>query len=171
MRWTAWGVFGFMMLTALPGAAQNATHVRSVDPVIGGLITRGIERSATFRELVATIDASDSYVYVKRGDCGAGVHSCFIAVTDAGSARFLWVKVNSRKMDDSLVSSIGHELRHALEVIEQPAVRSNVDTYFLYGRIGAHSTMGTIETRAAVEAGRKIWGELLAYARRDVDKP
>jgi hypothetical protein len=167
MRWKVWGVFGLTMLAALPGAAQHATHVRTVDPVISRLIERGIERSATFRKLVAAIDASDSYVYIKRGDCGAGVRSCFIAVTDSDSARFLWVKVNSRKMDDTLVSLIGHELRHTLEVIEEPAVRNNSHAYFLYGRIGTHSTVGTIETRAAVDAGDKILQEVTAYERRD----
>jgi hypothetical protein len=166
MRWTVCGLVVWTMVAAYPSAAQDAPHVRSVDPVISRLIVRGIERSATFRELVAAVDASDGYVYVKRGDCGPGVSSCFVAVTEAGSARFLWVKVNSRKMDDDLVSFIGHELRHTLEVIEQPAVRSNGDTYFLYERIGTHSTMDTIETRAAVEAGWKIRKELLAYERR-----
>jgi hypothetical protein len=159
-------MFGLTILVGQAGAAQDATHVRSVDPVLNQLIARGIERSATFRELVAAIDASDSYVYVKRGKCGAGVRTCFMAVIDAGSVRFLWVNVNSRKPDDSLVSSIGHELRHTLEVIEQPAVRSNGEKYFLYGCIGTHSTANTIETRAAVEAGSKIQKEIFAYERR-----
>jgi len=53
------------MLAAHPGVAQEATHVRAVDPVIGPLIARGIERSATFRGLVRAIDSSDSYLYMK----------------------------------------------------------------------------------------------------------
>jgi hypothetical protein len=167
MRWTVWGVLGVTMLAARPSSAQDSTHVRSAEPAIRHLIARGLERSATFRELVAAIDASDSYVYVKTGDCGAGVHVCFIAVTDAGSVRFLWVKVNSRKSDDdTLVSLIGHELRHTLEVIEQRAVRSNGDRYFFYERVGTHSTIGTIETRAAVDAGKNIQKEVLMYERR-----
>jgi hypothetical protein len=166
MRWTVFGLLVLTTLAAQPSAAQDATHVRSVDPVISRLIERGIARSPTFHDLVSAINASDSYVYVKKGDCGPGIQACFIAVSDAGSERFLWVKVNSRKIDDGLVSLIGHELRHTLEVIEQPAVRSNGAVYFLYGRIGTHSTVGTIETRAAVEAGWKIREELRAYERR-----
>ena len=152
---------------ARPDPAPESTHVRTLDPVISRLIARGLERSATFRELVTAINGSDSYVYIKRGDCGAGVRTCFVAVIDSGSGRFLWVKVNSRKMDDSLVSLIGHELRHTIEVIQEPAVRNNSDLYFLYGRIGTHSTVGTIETRAAVDAGERVWKDMVVYERRD----
>ena len=156
--------------TARCGAGRLARAV--VDPVIGGLIARGIGRSPTFRELVAAINASDSYVYVKKGDCGAGVHSCFIAVTDSGLARFLWVKVNSRKMDDGLVSLIGHELRHTLEVIDEPAVRSNGANDFFYGRIGTHLTIGTIETRGAVVTRVIRYGRHCAWlATGAVDRP
>ena len=42
------------------------------------------------------------------------------AVTAAEPARFVWVKVDVGAADAELISRIGHELRHALEVIEQP---------------------------------------------------
>ena len=140
--------------------------MRAVDPAISQLIARGMERSVTFRELVTAINSSDGYVYIKKGDCGAGVRGCFVAVTDAGFVRYLWVKVSSRRMDDRLVSVIAHELRHTLEVIEERAVRDNDDVYFLYERIGTHSRVDTIETKAAVDAGNKVDSEIRAFARR-----
>jgi len=167
MRWTVYALFVLAIFAATPGAAQDATHihVRSLEPAINQLIARGLERSATFGALVAAIDASDSYVYIRSGDCRGGVRSCFVAVTGAESTRFLWVEINTRKTDASVVSWIGHELRHALEVIEQPAVRNNVDIFFFYQRIGTHSLSNTLETRAAVEAGTKIRQEVIAYER------
>ena len=60
---------------------------------------------------------------------------------------------------------MGHELRHALEVIEQSTVRDNGSMFFLYKRIGTHMA-GTIETRAAMTAGRKIRKELRDFERR-----
>jgi hypothetical protein len=165
MRWTALSVFGLTVLAAQPGAAQDTTHVRAVDPAIGPLITRGIEHSVTFRQLVAAIDASDSYVYVKEGSCGRSVRACLVAVTAAHSARFVWVKVDVRRADAELIGRIGHELRHALEVIEQPTVRDNDSVFFLYNRIGTHVAGSTIETNAAVAAGHRIRKELDDFER------
>jgi len=168
MRWTVCALFVLAIFAATPGAAQDATHthVRSLEPAINQLIALGLERSATFGALVAAIEASDSYVYIKSGDCRDGVRSCFVAVTGAGPARFLWVEVDIRERDAIAVSRIGHELRHTLEVIEQRDVRNNGDIFFLYQRIGTHSIADTLETRAAVEAGTKIRQEVLAYERR-----
>jgi hypothetical protein len=96
VRWTVYGLFASTMLAAHPGAGQQATHLRAVDPNISPLIALGIERSATFRQLVHAIDSHDSYVYVKEGRCGAGAPACFAGVTAAGSTRFIWVKVDLR---------------------------------------------------------------------------
>ena len=166
MRWTICAFLVLPLLAARSSAAEDTTHVRSLDEGINQFIARGIAQSPTFRDLVAAIDASDSYVYVQTGDCKGGVRSCFVGLTAVRSARFLRVKVNSRNSDVGVVSSIGHELRHALEVIEDPAVRTNKDFYFFYARIGTRSLAGTFETSAAVGAGSKIRDEVLAYERR-----
>jgi hypothetical protein len=166
MRWTVWSVCGLAILAAQPGAAQEAAHVRAVVPVIGPLIARGIEHSVTFRELVAAIDASDSNVYVKKGSCRHTVRACLVAVTAAESARFVWVTVDVHTADAELISRIGHELRHAIEVIEQPAVRDNDSMFFLYKRIGTHLAGSTIETNAAMVADHRIREEL-----RDFERP
>jgi hypothetical protein len=165
MRWPFCSVFSLTMLAAQAGAAQDARHVRAVDPVIGPLIARGVAHSATFRELVAAIDASDSYVYVQEGSCRRGVRACLVAVTAAESARFVWVKVDVQRADAELIGRIGHELRHAIEVIEQPNVRDNDSMFFLYNRIGTHVAGSTIETNAAMAADHRIRKELRDFDR------
>jgi hypothetical protein len=82
--------------------------------------------------LVETIDASDSYMYVREGDCGHGVRACFVSLTMAGSRRIMWVKGDTHKTDWDLMGSIGHELRHTIEVISNPSIRSNAAKYFFY---------------------------------------
>jgi hypothetical protein len=154
------------LLFAHPGAAQNGTHVRAVDPTIRPLIAHGVERSTTFRELVRAIDSTDSYVYVKNGSCGSSVRACLVSVTSAGPARLVWVHVDMRTVDTELISLVGHELRHALEVIEEPAVRDNDSMFFLYKRIGAHAAGSTIETRAALVTAGRIRKELRDFERR-----
>jgi hypothetical protein len=43
-----------------------------------------------------------------------------VAVTKAGANRMLRVKVDTRKADWDLMGSIGHELRHTIEVLNNP---------------------------------------------------
>jgi hypothetical protein len=57
---------------------------------INAAIEHAIERSATFRQMVQTIQESDSIVFLTEGDCGHNEHACFTTVTAAGSSRIMW---------------------------------------------------------------------------------
>jgi hypothetical protein len=150
----------------MPGTETVESHVRSSNPALLALMQQASERSATFRQLVETIQASDSYVYVDEGDCKHGVRACFVSVTTAGPRRLMWVKVDIRKADWDLMGSIGHELRHTIEVISVPSIRSNQGKYYFYERIGQRVTGGTRETRAAFDAGDAVRSEVRRFAGR-----
>ena len=150
---------------ATTSTTRISTHVRSADPSIVTLIAQATERSATFRRLVQDIDASDSYVYVNEGNCGCGVRACFTHVTAAGSKRYMWVKVDTNKADWDLMGSIGHELRHTLEAIADPSVRSDAAKFFLYERIGRRETGRARETQAAADAGESVRWEVQKFNR------
>ena len=107
------------ILAAHDSAAQGSqAHVRSSSPAIAAVMQRAGERSATFRQLVQTIELSDSYVYVNEGNCGRYVaRACFVAVTKAGPKRIMCVNVDTHKADWNLMGSIGYELRHTIEAI------------------------------------------------------
>ena len=105
---------------AIPGTPMPGPHVRSSNSELSALIKQAGERSATFRDLVDTINASDSLVFVEAGDCRHGVRACFVSVTATKSYRYMRVVVDTRKADSDLMGSIGHELRHTLEVIAEP---------------------------------------------------
>ena len=79
----------------------------------------------------------------------------------------LFVKVDLRGgVDWNLMGSIGHELRHAIEVLDDPTVVNNATMFFLYERIGYHGTgSGAVETRAAVDAGDTVRAELRSFDR------
>ncbi len=143
----------------------STSHVRSASPAIASIIAQATDRSATFRRLIQDIEASDSYVYVNEGRCGHGVRACFVTVSASGPQRFMWVKVDTHKADWDLMGSIGHELRHTLEVIADPSVRSAAAKFFFYERLGQHGTTGANETRAATEAGNAIRSEVLKFNR------
>ena len=70
------------------------------------------------------------------------------------------VVVDTRKADWDLMGSIGHELRHTIEVIAEPAVRDNSSKFFLYQQIGTLGTATARETQAAVEAGNTVRAEV-----------
>ncbi len=88
-------------------------------------------------------------------------------VTMADSHRMLWVTVDTRKHDAAWVTmgSIGHELRHAIEVIEEPSVRSNAERIFFYERIGFHTNAGALETQAALDTGANVRSEVERFIK------
>lgn len=155
----------------MPAASHTSlSHVRSDSAAIVRLVELGTEQSATFRHLVETIDAQDVFVYVQEGICGYGIRACFYAVSSSTSFRMLWVHVDTRKGADwTLMGSIGHELRHAVEVLDEPSVTTSAAMFFLYQRIGYRGqTNGLRETMAAVDAGNTIREEVRAFNRRAV---
>jgi hypothetical protein len=147
---------------AIPGN-RPVRHVRSSNVDLGTLIDQAGERSATFRALLDTINTSDSFVFVEAGECGHGVRACFVSVAEAGAYRYMRVVVDTRKADWDLMGSIGHELRHTIEVIANPHVRNNVNKHFFYEQIGTRGTATARETQAAVDAGNTVRAEVRKF--------
>jgi hypothetical protein len=85
-------------------------------------------------------------------------------ITHAGSYRFVRITLNVAKTDDHEVALLGHELHHAVELAEAPAVDDDRDYQRLYQRIGYESCSRAAprcyETDGAVKAGRAVLSEL-----------
>ena len=141
-------------------------HVRSSNPALVALIQQAGERSATFRGLVDTIETSDSIVFVEAGTCGHGVRACFVSVTGTNSYRYMRVVVDTRKADWDLMGSIGHELRHTIEVIAVPSIRNNAAKHFFYQQNGTAGTATARETQAAVDAGNTVRAEVRRFQQQ-----
>ena len=164
MAAVAAAVLGTPGLSAAADAvAANQPHVRSSSSDLVALIEQAGQRSATFRGLLETINASDSIVFVEAGACGHGVRACFVSVTASGAYRYMRVVVDTRKADWDLMGSIGHELRHTIEVIGAPRVRDNVSKHFFYQQIGTRGTDTARETQAAVDAGNTVRTEVRRF--------
>jgi hypothetical protein len=143
--------------------AANQPHVRSTNTDLVALIEQAGQRSATFRGLLEAINASDSIVFVEAGACGHGGRACFVSVAASGAYRYMRVVVDTRKADWDLMGSIGHELRHTIEVIGAPRVRDNVSKHFFYEHIGTRGTDTARETQAAVDAGNTVRTEVRRF--------
>jgi hypothetical protein len=146
--------------TAGDPAAPNHPRVRAEDPALATLIRQAIDQSETFRRLVTEIQASDGIVHVSRGRCGHYVRACLLLwMGAAGPNRMLRVVVDSEKMDNETMALLGHELRHALEVLAEPGVRTGTGMFLMYKRNGAVQGE-TFETEAAIVAGDAVYMEL-----------
>jgi hypothetical protein len=142
-----------------PAAASDA-RVRAEDPALSTLIREAIDQSATFRRLVQEIQSTDGIVFVVRGQCGHGVRACLVLwMAAAGPNRMLRVVVDStRRADIETMASLGHELRHALEVLAHSSVRTGGGMFQLYSHRG--TVQGVFETEEAIEAGDAVYVEL-----------
>ena len=149
-----------MAADAPVSGAPPMSHVRTTDPAVAAVMQNTFDRSATFRRLVATIDASDSYVYVQGGQCSHSVRACFVSVTASSTNRYMRVIVDSSGSELELMGLIAHELRHTIEVIAEPSVRDSAAKYHFYERTAMHAPGGTHETRAAMAAGEIVRSEV-----------
>jgi hypothetical protein len=144
-------------------AAETPTaRVRSDDPALAALIDQATRRSDTFRRLLATIQASSGIVYVEPGPCGHGVRACLkMWMHVSGPDRFVRIMIQrpTTDTDVEVMSALGHELQHAIEVLSAPAVRDGV-TMFNYLKRTAPTDNNRFETTAAINAGHAVYDEL-----------
>jgi len=166
-RCVTWGVIT-MLIGGMTFGVRADEHrevsasprVRSTNRAIGSLLGEAATRSSTFRGLVHTIEQTDGIVYVESGHCLHGVRACLsLSVTKAGEYRILRVLVDIAADAIALMATIAHELRHALEILTEPAVRSTTAAYLYYAR-EAPTTRDAFETEAAIAAGLAVEREL-----------
>src|SRR6185436_5727380 len=153
------------LLALVSAAASPMPRVRSTTPAIAAALIEAERLSPTFNALVRTIEGTDGIVYVERGTCRRGVHACLShSVASGGGFRLLRILVDN--VDDvvELMATIGHELRHAIELLSEPSVRTAVAAYNFYSREAPTSRL-VFETPAAVRAGIVVFDEL-TRARR-----
>lgn len=159
-------VLGMGLVSATTTEAQipvspslAAPRLRPTGITLVTVVREATARSRTFRGLVETIERSDGLVYVEEGDCGHGVRACLATVIVAGPNRVLRVRLDGRRADWDLMGSIGHELRHAVEVLGDPTITSNATMYLFYERHGLRRG-SAFETDAAIQAGNDVRDEI-----------
>src|SRR5207247_850214 len=102
----------------------------------------------------------DGIVYVEDGTCGHSVRACLhLSISTAAQYRILRVLVDARQPDWEVMASIGHELRHAIEVLGNASITTPEAIYFFY-KFDAQATGESFETEAAVSAGNAVRNEV-----------
>jgi hypothetical protein len=146
------------------GSATELVRVRSSNPLVADAIVRAIEQSTTFRQLNDTIATTNGIVYVEEGRCRYNVRACLMhSVQIAGSFRYLRILVTlPRAIGCELPAAIGHELQHAVEVLQNPKI-VDFNTLFLFYLRAAPTTRSEVfETEAARRAGLRVRAEVIA---------
>jgi len=162
----------FLMLAALMFAQEGMPPAPHVRPERGmqRLVAEAARRSPAIRESIDRLEQLDVIVYVRarafaRVDLEGQV--ALLAVT--GGQRYLIIELACGHSELMQMSTLGHELYHAIEIAEEPAV-VNTDTLAdLYSRIGMLTGdsrgLRTFESAAAAEAGERARKQLLLNTR------
>lgn len=164
----ALSVLLFVSLTTTHLPADGA-HVRTMDSHLRAAISDGMKRSPAFRDLVAQLNASDVIVYAQR-ECAlpAGLIGQMAFMAAAGERRFVNVRISCTLTGTQQIASLGHELRHAVEIASAPSVVDEATMAVEYRRIGFPSRVVRrgFDSPAAIETGERIAFELSNLAPR-----
>ena len=145
-----------------PAGNQRFAHVRTADAYVLSLLHQGYLRSSTFRHLVDDIERSDLIVYVETtADATMPVNAQIQLAGATPATRFLRIIFKIPTGDETAISLVGHELRHATEVARATEVRDQPAFEALYRRIGSEGGVGW-ETQQARSTGETIREELRA---------
>ena len=142
-------------------SAQNgAPAVRAENDSVRELIASGMQRSETFRELSATLDASDVVVYVRFAPCSGGVPACLVWASAGAGARRLLIKVDRfGRGTNELTALLAHELQHANEVAAAPDITDTDSFHKSFATRGRKHLTG-FETIEAERITKQVAAEL-----------
>jgi hypothetical protein len=155
------------LVTSTAFAAKGPTgevRLRPQDARLEQVLKEGARRSTTFKALVDRIEASNVIVYVALNPMMKSSLSGMLTwMTRAGGHRYLRASISTDLTFEQMIATLGHELQHAVEVIEDESVVDEKSLVALYRRIGhqnSNAAPARWETDAAQQAGFRVRREL-----------
>lgn len=138
-------------------------RVRPVNARIATLLLDGLRRSPALVQLIDQIEASDVIVYLEiQPTLRNSLAGCLTWMEQAGNYRYVRASLSGNLTAEALIATIGHELRHVVEIVEHPSVVDETSFAALYRQIGVGGSRTTnLDTREARETG--------ALVRRDLN--
>jgi hypothetical protein len=167
------GVVAALVLSAASATADDlGSHVRISDGNLRALKDQGAVRSETFRDLLVRLDTTSVLVFV---DCewflpsGVAAHTAFMTVVDG--LRYVRVAISCSLPPRLRLPMLAHELQHALEIGENPAV-TDVDSMESYYESAGFEDYyqhidRSFETSAAIAVQRRVEQELTGKPTKD----
>ncbi len=166
-RWIV-ALAALLLILAHAPLAQAGINDRHVRPTMRGgqqLLDEDMNRSATVRALVERLERSDLIVYVQtRFFTSHSARGRLIFVSASAGRRYVVVEVACGESWNTQLSTLGHELRHAVEIADAGWVRSPADMAAFYASAGMQIAFEAgheaFETLAAQVAGQRVLREL-----------
>jgi hypothetical protein len=165
--WTL--AFLFLALFAPARAADPAfadPHIRSTEPELLEALAQGVRVSPTLRDLVDRLETSDVVVYLTFDrSLSPQLAGHLSLITAAPGRRYVRVAIDRRNLGCQRIAILGHELHHAIEIAESPAVVDEASLSALYRRIGFRSAGASVDcfdSIGAILAGHTVRKEALA---------
>ena len=168
------GLVGVMLMTivttgeGIVNAQTESPRVRPEDAASRALIDRGIERSATFRDLITGLDNADVIVYVRYSRCSQRVPACLFWASADTDGRRLLIKIDRfGGSPDGLTALLAHELQHANEVASDSEITDLASFQRSFASRGWKHAVG-FETEEAGKISKTVAAEL---RRREIKAP
>jgi hypothetical protein len=167
-------LLGPVLLSGAPAVAldlelSRVPHVRTESKEIRALVDETAHRSPTFRGLVGRLDQSDVIVYVRYRTFASVVLDGRIGLLSVdGGHRFVIVEIACNRTQVVQMTTLSHELSHALEIAAAPDIVDAASLARHYARIGTELSEGvgrrTFETAEASEVGARVRREVVSFA-------
>lgn len=139
-------------------------RVRTVHPRAAAALFAGVSRSRTFAALIDAINRSNVIAYVELvQEVPRGARGRLILASKLTHHRYVRIQLRSMLGQDEMISVLGHELQHAVEIAQAPEITDDASMRKYYQRAGGGVSDGFgFDTEAARIAGDRIWRELKA---------
>ena len=156
-----------LLLAALsgrpPAVADLSRVVRSTDSAMSSAVQAAIARSPTIAAMVDRLRRARVIVYVQPiENLPPGVYARTTLISGT-SPRYLRIEVLhgcADPQDRQRLALIGHELRHAVEIAEEPSATDGAGVERLYARIGRTTGKWQFESDAAMATQEQVLREL-----------
>jgi hypothetical protein len=143
----------------LPWSQSGGPRVRPADARIASLLLDGMRRSPSLADLVDRVEASNVIVYLElQPSLTDHLMGCLTWMGKVAGYRYVRASLNPDMATDTLIAAIGHELRHVVEIIENPSVTDEASLRSLYQRIGVRGK--ELDTQDAQNAGATVRKDL-----------
>ncbi len=147
--------------TAQEPRRSTAPRVRGYDKLAIDLLQRAPRLSQTVARLVRELEDTDLLVIVQTGWLPDNLAGKVRIAAATRQVRYIVITLRIPAPAPELLQTLGHELRHAIEIARAPDVRDAETLAAFYRRVGvALERNGRYDTEAAVEAGKMIAAEL-----------
>jgi len=172
MRRCLAGLVGLVFATS-PASAQDLLlpppHVRP-EREVQRLVDEAARRSPAIRDSIDRLQELDVTVYIRTKPFRQlDLDGRVALLSTVGSHRYLVIELACGRSELIQMTTLGHELFHAIEIAQEPSVVNAETLAAFYSRIGIRTgdSRGrqTFETEAAAAAGLRARRQLLNSTR------